>query len=113
MFSWERGVPDRLLVNSLTIRVVDEPRLPADFDADGDVDLADFLWSVLCFEDSGRERFDRCIDAHADGFLRLSECFDESEQARIDRCFNADLDWDGDVDLADVISLMGMYTNAN
>ena len=78
--------PDRMVANALRIRVVDEPPLPGDFDRDGDVDLADFLWSAQCFADS--------------------------EQDLTEDCLVADLDWDGDVDLADVILLQAAFTGS-
>ena len=54
-----------------------------DFDRDGDVDLADYLWILQCLTGPGRP---------------------------IEGCQGADFDSDGDVDLADLLTFQGAFT---
>ena len=54
-----------------------------DFDRDGDVDLADYLWILHCLTGPGRP---------------------------IEGCRSADFDLDGDVDLADLLTFQGAFT---
>ena len=58
----------------------------ADFDFDGDVDLADFL--------------------------RFGECFTPAGAAHAPGCAAADFDFDGDVDLADLLVFQARFSGA-
>ena len=78
--------PDRVVGNTLSMRVVADPRSPADFDRDGDVDLADYL-----------------------RFLQTFAC---PEGPTAFGCDAGDLDWDGDVDLADLIRFQSKFTGS-
>jgi hypothetical protein len=60
--------------------------LPGDFDADGDVDVADFATFASCFGGSGR--------------------------AATPVCARCDLDTDADVDLADFAAFSQLYTGS-
>lgn len=67
-------------------RIYEFTKTPGDFDLDGDVDLADFLWMAYCIDDAGVPAGDGCADA--------------------------DFDRDDDVDLADLIAFQAAYTGA-
>lgn len=75
------GDPD--LTNNTAALTV-SPRLPGDFDDDGDVDLSDYLNLIACLRDSGQPLRPGCEDA--------------------------DLDGDGDGDLADLLAFQAAFT---